>query len=678
MSRSRGEAIVGDKNPIETAERSHPDSGRRDSEELLRATLDSTADGIIVVSKEGHLLTANARFGDLWNIPKEILSSAEHKQPLIEIALEQLEDPDQFKARIAEVYDSSAESFDSIRLKDGRVFERFSRPLIRDGEEVGRVWSFRDVTERKRADQELQDREEQYRLLAENVRDLIWTLDLEGRFTYMSPSVSDILGYTPEEALTLTRDQLLPPASLEEGTAAHEDLLKLEETGRRQEASRPHILEQEVRRKDGSTVPIETAVDVLRNSKGEMVGFLGVTRDITERKRAEEKSKKLEAQIQHAQKLESLGLLAGGIAHDFNNLLTSILGNADLALMKLTPESLVHDTVQQIKTSAIRAAELTNQMLAYSGRGQFVIEKIDLSLLVQEMAQLLEVFVSKTAQFEYDFASQLPPIEADPAQIRQVVMNLITNASEAIGKPGGLISISTGTIMADRQYLEKSHAEEELLEGNYVYVSVSDNGIGMSPTDVEKIFDPFFTTKFAGRGLGLAAVLGIVRGHKGAIKVSSTRGKGTTFRVLFPASDWVAVNDSPQERLAPFRQSTGTILVVDDEESVLRTTSRMLQYFGFTVVATQDAREGIRIYRERRRDIAAVLLDMTMPQLNGEATFREIRSVDPKAKIILMSGYTEQDATSRFANKGLTGFIQKPFQLRQLFSQLQETLRETS
>ncbi len=267
---------------------------------------------------------------------------------------------------------------------------------------------------------------------------------------------------------------------------------------------------------------------------------------------------------------------------------------------------------------------------------------------------------------------------SDPAQIRQVVMNLITNASEAIGKPGGLISISTGTIMADRQYLEKSHAEEELLEGNYVYVSVSDNGIGMSPTDVEKIFDPFFTTKFAGRGLGLAAVLGIVRGHKGAIKVSSTPGKGTTFRVLFPASDWIAVDDSPQERLAPFRQSTGTILVIDDEESVLRTTSRMLQYFGFTVVATQDAREGIRIYRERRRDIAAVLLDMTMPQLNGEATFREIRSVDPKAKIILMSGYTEQDATSRFANKGLTGFIQKPFQLRQLFSQLQETLRETS
>ncbi len=666
---------MGDQSPMET-ERSYTGSTRRDSEELLRATLDSTADGIIVVSKEGRVLTTNSRFGELWRIPEAVLSSTEHKQPLIEIALKQLEDPEQFQARIAEVYDSSAESLDSIRLKDGRAFERFSRPLIRDGEEVGRVWSFRDVTERKRADQELQDREEKYRLLAENVRDLIWTMDLDRRFTYMTPSVADILGYTPEEALNLTRDQLLPPTSLADGSAVHDDLLKLEETGRRRETSRPYILEQEVKRKDGSTVPVETAVDVLRNSEGDMVGFLGVTRDITERKRAEEKSKRLESQIRHAQKLESLGLLAGGIAHDFNNLLTSILGNADLALMRLTPESLVRDTIQQIKTSAIRAAELTNQMLAYSGKGQFVVEKIDLSQLVYEIAQLLEVSVSKNAQLKYDFASQLPAIEADPAQIRQIVMNLITNASEAIGKQGGLISIRTGVMKADRQYLTKMFIEEELPEGDYVYLTVSDNGVGMLPSDIEKIFDPFFTTKFAGRGLGLAAVLGIVRGHKGAIKVSSTPGKGTTFRVVFPATDWTAVGCSPQESLTSSRQATGTILVIDDEESVLRTTSQMLQHFRFTVVTTIDALEGIRIYRERRHNIAAVLLDMTMPQLDGEAVFREIRRVDPKAKVILMSGYTEQDATSRFVGKGLTGFIQKPFQVRQLISQLLEALRD--
>jgi signal transduction histidine kinase/CheY-like chemotaxis protein len=378
-------------------------------------------------------------------------------------------------------------------------------------------------------------------------------------------------------------------------------------------------------------------------------------------RQTEEERANLHGRIEHAQRLESLGVLAGGIAHDFNNLLTGVLGNADLALRDLSPYAPARPLVDAIKTAAVRASELTKQLLAYSGKGRFVVQPIDLNMLIEEMAHLLQVSISKKAVLKVNFADNLPSIDADVSQVRQVVMNLITNASEAIGERSGVISISTGVVDAGHRYLAESFCDANLADGYYVFLEVSDTGVGMDEATRERIFDPFFTTKFTGRGLGLAAVLGIVRGHRGAIRVYSEPRKGTTFKVLFPVSQ-----SSPAARLEERAEiddwrSSAVVLVVDDEESVRGVMKMMLESAGMTVLTASDGREALAIFRERAADIDAVVLDMTMPRMGGADTFREMRLVRPDVRVVLSSGYNEQDATNHFAGKGLAGFVQKPF-----------------
>jgi two-component system cell cycle sensor histidine kinase/response regulator CckA len=394
-------------------------------------------------------------------------------------------------------------------------------------------------------------------------------------------------------------------------------------------------------------------------------------RFITERKRAEEGRIRLEARMREVQKLESLGVLAGGIAHDFNNLLMAILGNADLALLSLSPVSPARHNVEAIVKSSQRAADLCSQMLAYSGRGRFVLGRYDLSEIVQEMVHMLQVSVSKKATLRYRFARGLPAVEADATQLRQVVMNLITNASDALGETSGVIEVSIGLMECDRAYLSESYLDDKLQEGRYVYIEVSDTGSGMDAETRSRLFDPFFTTKSTGRGLGLAAVLGIVRGHKGAIKVHSEPGKGTTIRILLPAVEQMPAVPSQIADQSTIPPSGGTILLVDDDQAVLDVTSSMLDRLGFTVLTASDGQEGLEIFREMGLEIDCVILDLTMPRLSGEEVFRKMRSIRSDVRVVLSSGYTEQDVTQRFAGKGLTGFIQKPY----TFAKLQEILR---
>jgi PAS domain S-box-containing protein len=407
-------------------------------------------------------------------------------------------------------------------------------------------------------------------------------------------------------------------------------------------------------------------------SESQYVNVYG--RDITERRRAEDERLKLEAQIQQAQKLESLGVLAGGIAHDFNNLLTGILGYADLALMDLSPVSPARATIEQIEKSARRAAELTRQLLAYSGKGRFVVQPIDLSELVREMAYLLSISISKRCILKYEFADSLPRFEADAAQIRQIVMNLIINASEAIGEKSGVVAVLTGARTCDRAYLADSYLDENRPEGLYVYLEVADTGCGMTPETLARVFDPFFTTKFTGRGLGLAAVLGIVRGHKGAIKIDSVPGRGTTFRVLFPASERTAARDDAAPAPAPAWHSNGTVLVVDDEETVRALAGAMLEKAGFTVLTAAGGRQALKVFQARGDEIRAVLLDMTMPDMDGREVFRELRRIRPGVRVVLSSGYNEQEVTEPLAGLGLAGFIQKPYRLDDLLNGMRQAI----
>ncbi|BCG45768.1 Multi-sensor hybrid histidine kinase [Citrifermentans bremense] len=400
--------------------------------------------------------------------------------------------------------------------------------------------------------------------------------------------------------------------------------------------------------------------------------LLVVGRDVTDEKRLTAEKKKMEAQMLHVQKLESLGVLAGGIAHDFNNILMSVMGNAELALLNLPPESPARINLQNIEISSQRAADLARQMLAYSGKGNFVIEETDVNRLIEEMNHMLEVSISKKVTMRFSLDSHLPLVSVDATQIRQVIMNLVINASEAIGDRSGVISISTGAMECDAAFLTRLWLNDTLKEGKYVYFEVADDGCGMEQATLTKIFDPFFTTKFTGRGLGMAAVLGIVRGHKGTIEVHSEPGKGSKFTVFLPALPPGTPRREQEAEVAQLTTGTGTVMLVDDEETIRNLGTEMLQILGYSVLTAEDGVVAVDLFQKHHNDIVCVILDQTMPNLDGEQTFRILHSIDPAVKVIMSSGFSEQDIAERFTGRGLAGFIQKPYRLANLSRMLQE------
>lgn len=392
---------------------------------------------------------------------------------------------------------------------------------------------------------------------------------------------------------------------------------------------------------------------------------------LADRERAENERLALERKMLEAQKLESLGLLAGGIAHDFNNLLVAMLGNAGLALTDVSPQSRARQYIEQIQVAAQRAADLTRQMLAYSGRGRFIVQPSHLNDVIEEMVKLLRVSISRQAALQLNLAPNLPLISADITQLRQVVMNLITNASDALADHAGTITVSTGAMFVTRAELERAQSADDLAEGEYVFLEVADTGSGMDLETQARIFEPFFTTKFTGRGLGLAAVLGIMRGHHGAIQVNSVSGEGTTFRLLFPPiEDSTPLAPAPVANL-PFTQRA-KLLVVDDEAMVRQITIEMLQHFSYDTLGAENGQRAVELAREHTFD--CVLLDLTMPGLSSEETLQQLREINPALRVVLMSGYTEQDATARFANTPLDGFVQKPFTPLDLRDRVQRAL----
>ncbi len=431
------------------------------------------------------------------------------------------------------------------------------------------------------------------------------------------------------------------------------------------------ILKIIMKKSNSHDLPVEMTVRIVNFNS--IFYAVIVARDITERIKAEEEKKKLQKQVLHAQKLESLGILAGGIAHDFNNILAGILGHVELALRDMSAESVLRNRLEQIRTSSIRASELTGQMLAYAGLGKFSIQPANLSSLAEDTGKLMELSIPKKHILKYNFHENLPLCYCDISQLRQVIMNLIINASEAIGEKDGIITITTGTMKCDTAYLAESYLHENLLEGLYIYIEITDTGCGIPKDNQDKIFDPFFTTKFTGRGLGLAAVLGIIRYHRGTIKLSSEPDRGTTIRLLFPAFTFIAEEKTEKHSEINLPKWKGKILVVDDEECICIVTKAILEELGFTVITAGDGKEGLELFKKHEEEICAIILDITMPKMSGIEALQEIRLINNNVKIIITSGYEGKAAFKDYIEGKTDWFLQKPFEIKELVEILEKT-----
>ncbi len=430
---------------------------------------------------------------------------------------------------------------------------------------------------------------------------------------------------------------------------------------------------------NGEPFPVVVTLGRVRGTTSEPEGFVWMIRDLAENKRVEEEMRSLVVETENLQrqKLESLGMLAGGIAHDFNNIFGNILLNAHLAQSDLPVGSGVRDSLVHIESAVRQAAELASQMLAYAGKGKLSSSRFDLAARVAEIGELLRASLSRRVSLELDLPIAPSFIKGDPSQIQQIVMNLITNSAESIGERTGCVSVAVSTLRVDEAALAEMNAAEDVSAGSFVRLVVADNGCGMTQEVKERIFDPFFSTKFTGRGLGLAAAQGIVRSHQGALKVWSEPGEGTRIEAFFPVAAPEACVETRSDvcEVLPWRGGR-TVLVVDDNEHFRITLRAILEQRGFAVLTAADGQEGVELFQENAEEIGAVILDLIMPRVSGEEAYRRMRALRPEVKVILVSGYSEQEASRYFREEGPAGFLMKPFAPRLLEKMLQEVLGE--
>jgi PAS domain S-box-containing protein len=558
-----------------------------------------------------------------------------------------------------------------LRHADGEWRWLRVREVVLACDDAGRpvevLGTARDVTERKEVEAALEETEQRLQALFRDAEIGIAILDEEGVPVQSNRTLQELLDYAAEE---LTRKPLMELAHPNEGRRDRrllDDVL----------AGELQCFETESRyfRRTGDVVWCHLTVWPLHAAQDERRLAVAVVQDITDRRRAEEDRHKFEVQIQQTQKLESLGVMAGGIAHDFNNLLMGILGNTSLILDEPALDHGLQVQIKEVTKAAEHAAELCKQLLAYAGKSVFALKPMQLSALVEDMRHLLAVSVKRRAQLDFKLAPDLPPIKGDATQIRQILMNLVINAAEAMEEGIGAIKLSTGVQQCSAKYLNDTFLNATVPPGEFVYVQVADPGHGMDNNTMARIFDPFFTTKFTGRGLGLAAVVGIVNAHDGAIKVESQLGKGTVFRVLFPAARNTTLEPVRIQQERPRSQLKGTILVIDDEEMVRNVAEKMLLRVGLQVMLAEDGVIGLDLFRRNADTVDAVLLDLTMPRMNGEQVFYELRRIRPDVPIIISSGYDEQEALDRVGSDGTAGFIQKPYQLNLLIEKLRAVIQ---
>jgi PAS domain S-box-containing protein len=634
----------------------------------FRAVFMASAVGLLRTDDAGHILDANPAIQRMLRYDAEDLCRLTVKD--ITYPADWETEKENLRALVDRQSSTVAREKRYV-CKDGSLlWARVSLSAIRDGAGHPRflIAVIADISEEKKSREALAAREREYRLLFSSMstgfalHELL--VDSDGRprdyrFLDLNPAFEALTGLRAADAVGRTAIDVYGDAL---------DPFWVETYGRVALSGQPETFEHHSR---------EIGKDVYVTAYSpQHMRFAVLFTDITWRKQAEEERLRLERQMQHAQKLESLGVLTGGIAHDFNNLLMGILGSADLALNRLAPNDTLRAELDEIVKASKRAAELCRQMLAYSGRGKFVIEPIHLTHMVEDMRNMLDLSVAKTAHLVLNLQPDIPLVSGDATQLRQIVMNLVINASEAISPAAGVITIATGVRECARTDLQQTEIPDELPPGPYAFIEVRDTGCGLTPEVRERIFDPFFTTKFAGRGLGMAAVLGILRGHRGTIRISSEVGKGSAFLILLPISRQPLVPRADETgghaRLSGPRK--GTILLADDEDVVRMVSRSMLERAGFTVMTAANGEEAVHLFESARGSILCVILDLTMPVMGGEEAFNHIRALSRDVPVIVSSGYDEHDIAPRFAGLGLSGFIQKPYTGSRLMDVVQSAI----
>lgn len=501
---------------------------------------------------------------------------------------------------------------------------------------------------------ELEESERQYRLLAENATDVIWTMDMNLCYTYVSPSVTGLRGYSVKEALAQRLDEFLTPASYEVAMKAFEEEMAIERREKK-DLFRSRTLELEEICKDGSRIWTEIKMTFLRGDDNRPVGVLGVTRDITEKKRMAE-------ELQRARQIESIGLLAGSIAHDFNNILSAILLNAQIAKMK--KEKNVEKYLDGIEKATYRATGLTKQLLTFSKGGAPIKEAVSIKVLLKETAEF--ALHDSNSRCKFSISDDLFPIEVDKTQISQVINNLVINADQAMPE-GGTVEIKAENLISPKSQ------GLPLKEGKYIKISIKDSGIGIPKEKIARIFDPYWTTKHKRSGLGLTTAYSIIKKHNGYIELKSEMGAGTTFYVYLPATEKkVAIEQEEAEELI---KGEGRILLMDDEEDILDSAGNVLKELGYQVKVAKDGSEAIRLYREAKEPFDLVIVDLTIPGgMGGKEAIKELKEMNPAVKAIVSSGYSNDPIMVDFKKYGFCGVLHKPYKIGEMSKILHKVL----
>ena len=640
---------------VDVTESRHAHEALLESEERFRSLFENATVGIYRTTPDGRILMANpALVGFLGYSSLEELATRNLEKEGFEPGY-----PRSGFRKLLESQGVVTGLEATWTRRDGSVvFVRESARAVRadDGSVLYYDGIVEDFTQHKRAEDALRESEERFRNIADTCPVIIWYGGPDRQITFLNKQAATFCGRSLEELLGSNWVEHVHP----------DDWARLDST-LDSAVSGQHSFQTEIRlrRHDGEyRWMLDTAVP--RFVGGVFAGHVGIVVDITDLKRSQE-------QVLATQKLESLGVLASGIAHDFNNMLGGILAQSELALAEVPAGSSVAEEVNSIRTTALRAAEIVSQLLAYSGEERTSFEPVDLSRLVGEMLQLLGVSISKQSLLKTDLAAELPAVRANAPQIRQIVMNLVTNASEALPQGGGSITVTTARVSRDAGSISGT----DLPERDYVRLEVADTGCGMNDEIQARIFDPFFTTKFAGRGLGLASVQGIVRSHGGAIKVVSAPGQGTRFEILLPCAREPAAG--PSDAAAPDcagknEASLGTVLFVEDEATLRIPTATMLRMKGFSVLEVGDGHAAVDLFCSNEPGIGVVLLDLTLPGMGGKDVLAEVRRIRPGVKVILTTAYSEQMALSVVGGQRDWAFIRKPYGIADLARLLQDVL----